>query len=138
MLYREIIAVCSQIYWRYHTLTEHIAQAEAYSKHTAVYKRYAELKGEKQDAYFERHSKEIVAFSKAHEYMTRHLNGRTKIPLDEWKREFAALSKQRDTLLAESDILSQELRSAEVIKRNAEKVMGVSAPKRNKTQSMEL
>ncbi len=36
------------------------------AKNTAVYKRYAELKGEKQDAYFERHSKEIVAFSKAH------------------------------------------------------------------------
>ena len=49
-------------------------------------------------------------------------NGRTKIPLDDWKREFAGLTAQRDELLAESDILTAELRSAKTIKHNARKI----------------
>ena len=123
---------------RYHTRTEHIAQAESYVKYAPVYKRFMELKGEKQDAYFNKHPKGIMAFKTAHDYMTRHLNGRTKIPLDAWKRELSGLTTRRDVLLAESGILTAELRSAEAIKRNAEKVMGASAPKRNRAQGMEL
>ena len=123
---------------RYHTLTEHIAQAESYVKYAPVYKRFMELKGEKQDAYFNKHREGILTFKTAHDYMTRHLNGRTKIPLDDWKRELAGLTAQRDELLAESDKLTAELRSAETIKRNAEKVMGADAPKRNRVQDMEL
>jgi len=123
---------------RYHTLTEHIAQAENYIKNTAIYKQYAKLKGDKQDAYYNRHSAEILAFSKAHEYITRHLNGRGKIPLDDWKHELAGLATQREGLLAESDKLTAELRSAEVIKRNAEKVMGANAQKRDRAQDLEL
>jgi len=115
---------------RYHTLTEHIAQAESYVKFSPVYKRFMELKGEKQDAYFNKHREGILAFKAAHDYMTRHLNGRTKIPLDDWKRELAGLTAQREELLAESGVLTAELRSAETIKRNAEKVMGAVAPKR--------
>jgi len=123
---------------RYHTLTEHIAQAENYVKYAPVYKRFMELKGEKQDAYFNKHREGILAFKTAHDYMTRHLNGHTKIPLDDWKREFAGLASQREELLAESDKLTAELRSVETIKRNAEKVMGADAPKRNRPQDMEL
>jgi len=123
---------------RYHTLTEHIAQAENYVKYAPVYKRFMELKGEKQDAYFNKHREGILAFKTAHDYMTRHLNGRTKIPLDEWKRELSGLASQREVLLAESDKLTAELRSAETIKRNAEKVMGADVSKRNRAQDMEL
>ncbi len=123
---------------RYHTLTEHIAQSESYVKHSAVYKRYAELKGDKQDAYFNKHREGILAFSTAHEYMTRHLNGRTKIPLDDWKRELAELTVRREVLLAESDKLTAELRSADAIKRNAEKVIGAGTPKQNRAQDMDL
>ena len=123
---------------RYHTLTEHIKQSENYLKYSAVYKRYSELKGDKQDAYYKKHGAEISAFTTAHKYMTQHLNGRTKIPLNEWKNELAELTVQRDILLAESDKLSAELRSAEVIKRNAEKVMSSSAPRKNKVLDAEL
>lgn len=123
---------------RYHTLIEHVTQAERYVKYTPVYKRYMELKSDKHDAYFNKHRKEILAFTAAHEYMTRHLNGRKKIPLDEWKREFAGLTAQREALLAESDKLSAELRSAETIKRNADKMMGADAPKRNRVQDLDL
>lgn len=136
--YNEIHNTLVPVSRRYHTLTEHIAQAESYVKYAPVYKRYTELKGDKQDAYFNKHREGIMAFTAVHEYMTRHLNGRTKIPLDEWKREFTGLSAQREGLLAESDKLSAELRSAETIKRNAEKVMGADAPKRNKAQGLDL
>jgi len=104
---------------RYHTLTEHIVQAESYVKYAPVYKRFMELKGEKEDAYFNKHREGILTFKAAHDYMTRHLNGRTKIPLDDWKHELAGLTAQREVLLSESDKLSAELRSAETIKRSA-------------------
>ena len=123
---------------RYHTLTEHIAQVESYVNHTVVYKRYSELKGDKQDSYFDKHRAEILAFSTAHEYITHNLNGYTQIPLNEWKRELAELTVQRDVLLAESDKLSNELRSAEVIKRNAKKVMTVYTPKQNRVRDVAL
>jgi len=97
-----------------------------------------ELTGEKQDAYFNKHREGILAFKTAHDYMTRHLNGRTKIPLDDWKRELTGLTAQREKLLAENDILTAELRSAETIKRNANRVMAADAPKRNRVQDMEL
>ena len=120
---------------RYHTLTEHIAQAENYTKYAPVYRKYAALKGEKEDAFFNKHRTAILAFNEAHEYMTRHLNGRKQIPLAEWKKELAGLAPKRDALLAESDKLTAELRSAENIKRNADKVMGAE---RNRAKGMEL
>jgi len=121
---------------RYNTLIEHIAQAETYSKYAKIYNQYYTLNGEKQEVYYKKHGDAIVAFTKAHEYMARHLNGRTQIPLDAWKREFADLTTQRDLLLSESDKLTAELRSAETIKRNAEKVMGVTAPERKLSHDM--
>jgi len=44
---------------RYHTLTEHIAQAESYVKYAPIYKRFIELDGDKQDAYFNKHPREL-------------------------------------------------------------------------------
>jgi cell division protein FtsB len=121
---------------RYHTLTEHIAQAEAYQKHAAVYAHWYKLKGEKSDAFYKKHSEKINAFTTAHKYITRHLNGRKQIPLGEWRREFSELSARRDAMLSESDKLRDDVQSAEVIKRNAYKVMGVVEPKRNRAQGM--
>lgn len=85
-----------------------------------------------------KHREGILTFTAAREYMTRHLNGRTKIPLDEWKRELAGPTTRRDVLLAESDKLSTEPRSAAAIRRKTEKVIGADAPKRNRAQDLDL
>ena len=73
-----------------------------------VYNQCASLKGEKQDRYYDKHKAEIAAFTEAHKYMERHLNGRKQIPLDDWKRELAGLRSQRDVMLTESDLVSKK------------------------------
>ena len=78
----------------------------------------------KETRFYEKHKDEITAFTEAHKYMTRHLNGYKSIPLDDWRHEFATINNEHASLIAESEKLSQELRSAEATKRNAEKVMG--------------
>ena len=74
-----------------------------------------------------KHSDEIREFTEAHKYMERHLNGRKQIPYYEWKKEFDELTVNRDTMLLKSGELAAELRSAETIMRNAEKVLGQEA-----------
>lgn len=117
---------------RYKTLAEHIKQGEAYVKNCKVYEQWRNLKGNKENAFYEKHKTEIDAFTDAHNYMTRHLNGRKEIPLDAWKREFESVSNEHKRLVADSDLLYGELRSAEAIKRNADRVMGVKAKTHNK------
>ena len=97
---------------------------------------YYALKGEKQDKFYDKHNNAITTFVEAHKYMTRILNGRKSIPLDEWKREYAGLITQRDVLMADSDKLATELRSAETIKRFTDKLMGADEPVRKRSYDL--
>ena len=118
---------------RYATLSEHIKQAEAYKNNSKVYWQWRGMKeGDKEARFYEKHKDEIKAFADAHQYMTRHLNGRKEIPLDDWRREFATVANEHAALLAESEKLSHELRSAEAIMHNAEKVMGAEQQARSR------
>jgi cob(I)alamin adenosyltransferase len=96
------------------------------------------LKGDKEDAYYKKHSEAITAFTSAHNYLTRHLNGRTQIPLDAWKREIADLTTRRQVLLYDSDRLAAELRSAEASMRNAERDMGAKAEQQKRSHDIGL
>jgi hypothetical protein len=117
---------------RYATLSEHIRQAEAYGKNARVYEQWRGMQeGGKKEQFYGKHKDEIAAFTEAYKYMTRHLNGRKEIPLDNWKREFVTVKNKHTALLADSDKLSKELRSAEAMKRNAEKVMGMEQQTRS-------
>ena len=130
--YSETHAETVKMSRRYQTLTEHIRHGENYAKYSKIYFRHNELKGEKQDRFYDKHKDEISAFVEAHKYMERHLNGRKQIPFADWKSEFAGVTTQRNVLLAESENLSAELKNAEAIKRHAEKLMGADweQPKR--------
>jgi len=108
---------------RYHTLVEHIRQADNYTKHIKINNEYNKLKGDEQDAYFKKHSTEISEFTEAHNYLTKHLNGHTKIPYQDWKSELDDLTVDRDSMLLKSEQLTAELKNAETLMRNAEKVM---------------
>jgi hypothetical protein len=113
--------------------------AEAYEKNSKVYFQWRGMKeGDKETRFYEKHKAEITAFTEAHKYMTRHLNGHKSIPLDDWRREFATVKNEHASLMAESDKLSQELRSAEAIKRNAEKLMGVEQTAKIRKYEVEL
>jgi hypothetical protein len=118
---------------RYATLSEHIRQAEVYGKNAKVYEQWRGMKeGGKKEQFYGKHKNEIAAFTEAYKYMTRHLNGRKERPLDAWRREFTTVKNKHAMLLADSDKLSKELKSAESMKRSAEKVMGVEQQTKNR------
>ena len=126
--YSEIKAESTKTARRYATLSEHIKQAELYGNNRKVYHQWRSMKeGDKESRFYEKHKEEINAFADAHKYMERHLNGRKSIPLDDWRREFATVKNEHAAFVADSEKLSQEIKSAEAIMRNAEKVMGVES-----------
>ena len=94
--------------------------------------------GDKESRFYEKHKEEISAFADAHRYMERHLNGRESIPLDDWRRELATVKAEHAAFVGESEKLLQELRSAEAIMRNAEKVMGVDVQGQKRKVEVEL
>jgi hypothetical protein len=130
--YNEIKAEMSSVTRRFVKLQEHLNRAEIYSKNRAVYQKWYSLKGDKADAYYEKHSDEIRDWSEAHKYFGRVMGEHKQIPLAEWKREFAGVSANRTALYDEQDSLAKEIKSAEIIKRNAEVVMGVGRKQRDK------
>ena len=113
-----------------------LTHGDNYTKYAKIYFQYIDLKDENKDKFFNKHREAIIAFTEAHEYMSFHLNERKQIPLAEWKNEFAELTVKRDKMLTNSEALSAELQSAEVIKRYAEKVIGTQAQRLTRTQEM--
>jgi hypothetical protein len=123
--YNEIKTEMSSVTRRFVRLQEHLNRSEIYSKNRAVYQKWYSLKGDNADAYYEKHSDEIRAWTEAHKYFGRVLGEHKQIPLADWRREFADVSAKRSVLYDEQDSLAKEIKSAETIKRNAEVVMGV-------------
>jgi hypothetical protein len=118
---------------RWGVLEEHIKHGENYGKHCTVYDKWRKMKegSPQSDKYYDKHRDEITAFAAAHNYLTRVLNGNKKIPLENWKREFADLKNRYSLAKTELDSLAKEIKSAETIKRNAEVVMGVGRRRRD-------
>jgi septal ring factor EnvC (AmiA/AmiB activator) len=117
---------------RWGVLDEHIKHGENYGKHRAVYDKWRKMKegSLRSDKYYDKHRDEITAFAAAHNYLTRVLNGNKKIPLENWKREFANLQTRYSLAKTELDSLAKEIKSVETIRRNAEAVMGVGRRQR--------
>jgi hypothetical protein len=113
-------------------LTEHLKHADNYGKYRDVYWHWHCLKEgtSAEKKYYKNHSGEITEWIDAHKYFTRVMNGNKTLPLDDWKREFADKTAQRDRLLAESQKINAELKNAEAIKRLAERVSGVKTVER--------
>jgi hypothetical protein len=128
--YNKIKVEMSSVTRRFVTLQEHLNRAEIYSTNRAVYQKWYSLKGDKADDYYSKHSDEIRDWLEAHKYFGRVLGEHKQIPLSDWKREFADVSAKRTALYGEQDNISNEIKSAETIKRNAEVVMGVGRRQR--------
>ncbi len=140
---------------RMKTLDKHIEQCgilKEYSGHMAnyrkLYSQYEKLRdstglGAKRkaqkaldtaNAYHEAHRMEITLYEAAERYIKDTLNGRTAIPLDAWKAERAKLTAERKTLAQDYFKLKEEVRQAEIIRRNIEDVMREESRERQPQQ----
>jgi hypothetical protein len=116
---------------RFTTLQEHLNRVEIYDKNKAVYRKWCNLKGDKADAYYKKHSDEISDWTEAHKYFRRILGVHKQIPLADWEKEYADASIKRSVLYNEQNSLSKEIKSGETIKRNAEAVLSVQRRQRD-------
>jgi hypothetical protein len=126
---------------RMKTLDEHIRQSGVYAECKPFYDQYRQTKPKKQAAYYETHRDKIVLFEAAERYIKGVMNGRPGLPVREWKTERAKLTAERKTLSQEYFKLKEEVRQAEIIRRNVEDVMREDLRERQprqRAQNLEL
>jgi hypothetical protein len=104
-------------------------------EHREIYRQYRQIRRPKKQAAFrEQRYTEIALFESAHRYLEQHLNGNIP-PLDSWKEERAKLLTERAALNGQYHTLKEEVRQAEIVKRNVEWLMRRSAPRKEKNRS---
>ena len=77
----------------------------------------------KQDAYYEKHTTEIQAYQAAQSHFEAVMNGRTKLPIAEWRKEQKELAAKRYALCDEYYSLKEEIPNMEAIRRSIETIM---------------
>ena len=125
---------------RLEILVRHLSQVEARKKHKAVYEKYRMLSGKKGDAFYDRHFEEIQAYEAANKYIKDVLNGRTKIPVGEWKQEQEQekLNALRYSLAEKFYGLQDEIRTTEIIKTGAERIIKEETRERTTQKSVDI
>ena len=120
---------------RLHMLDEHIRHMGYYQEHIGIYRQYQQIKRPKKQAAFrEQNYTEIALFESAYRYLKQHLNGQTP-PLQSWKEERAKLLTERAELNQQYNTLKKEVGEAEIVKRNVERLMRGSEPRKEKNRS---
>ena len=120
---------------RLHMLDEHTRHMGYYLEHREIYRQYQQIRRPKKQATFrEQHYTEIALFESANRYIEQHLNGHTP-PLHSWEEERAKLLTERVTLNGQYHTLKEEVRQAEIVKRNVERLMRGSEPRKEKNRS---
>jgi uncharacterized protein (DUF2267 family) len=119
---------------RLHMLDEHIRHMGYYQEHRELYRQYQQIRRlKKQAAFREQHYTEFALFESAYRYLEQHLNGQT--PLQSWKEEREKLLTERAALNAQYYTLKEEVREAEKIKRDVERLMSGGEPRKEKKRS---
>jgi hypothetical protein len=114
---------------RLHILDENIRHMGYYQEHREIYRQYQQIRRPKKQAAFrEQHYTEIALFESAHRYLGQHLNGHTT-PLQSWTEERGELLNERAALNGQYIALKEEVREAEIVKRNVEWLMNRSEQK---------
>lgn len=120
-----------------HMLDEHIRHMGYYQEHKEIYMQYQQIRRPKKQAAFrEQHHTEIALFESAHRYLEQHLNGHIP-PLQSWKEERAKLLAERAALNQQYNTLKEEVREAEIVKQNVERLMSRSEPRTERNRSRE-
>lgn len=123
---------------RLSTLAQHLAQYGNYKQHSAVYKKYKELDPKKRDTFRDKHSEGIQSYKDAKQYLDAVMNGRTGLPIKEWKAEQTKLIADKFSLCEEYYRLKDETRSAELLRKGAENIMRGEAREAKQTQAQDM
>jgi hypothetical protein len=120
---------------RLHMLDEHIRHMGYYQEHREIYRQCQQIRRPKKQAAFrEQHYTEITLFESAYRYIEQHLNGHIP-PLQSWKEERAKLLAERAALNGQYTALKEEVGEAEIVRRNVERLMSRSEPRKEKNRS---
>lgn len=108
---------------RLDTLSQHLEQCQQHKKHQAVNQKYKSLDPKKREVFYEKYSEKLDRFAEAKQYLTAVLNGRTKIPINEWKEEQKKLKQERIALCDKFYTLKDDVHNMEVLRRGTEHMM---------------
>jgi len=108
---------------RLNTLNEHLAHYEIYKQHKAVYMKYKQLDPKKGDAFYDKHSDEILLFENSKNYFDKLMKGNKNLPIKEWQNEQSALLDEKFDLCERFYKIKDELKNVEALKRGAENIM---------------
>jgi ATP-dependent exoDNAse (exonuclease V) alpha subunit len=123
---------------RMKTLDEHIKHGETLSKYRKVYGQHVQQKPKDREAIYESHRSELMLYESASRYMKEHLNGRTKIPMKEWRAKRSKLAAKNHALSAELRSLKDEIKKVETIRRHADDVQRAIAPRKLRAKGAEV
>ena len=125
---------------RLDTLTEHFAQYDTLAEHKAVYVKYRQLDPKKREAYFKKHGGTIEKYKAAKEYLDGVMNGKSPIPVKEWRKELLDKTAEKHALYDKFYKLRGDVKNVEALRRSAERIMNEQTPERTptRTQDMEL
>ena len=115
---------------RLETLAQHIAQYDNYKTHKAVYDKYKQLDPKKRDAFYDKHSEKIQLFENTGQYLTEVMNGKTGVPIKTWQAEQTKLTAERFSLCEGFYRLKDEVRSVEVLRKGAERLINENRQER--------
>jgi len=118
------------------TLDEHLKQTATYNQTKKYHKKYTQLPPNHQTAYKNKHAAELQQYETAVKYLKDHLNGRTAIPEKAWKAEREKLLSERYNLAERYYDLKSEVKSLEIIRRNAECIITGIEPDTSRKQQI--
>jgi peptidoglycan hydrolase CwlO-like protein len=123
---------------RMKTLDEHIKQTEIRREHHRDYKLYQQEKPKNKPQFFEQFRKELTLYKAAERYLKGVLNGRTSIPIKDWKAEREKLTAEKQNLRREYERLKNEVREVEIIRKTAEQIARATEPQQQRTRTWEM
>ena len=100
--------------------------------------KYKSIEPKKRGAFMEKHAGEIEQYESAAAYVKDHLNGRDKIPEKAWRDERETLLAERFSHVDEYYGLRDDVRSVEMLRSSAERLMGDITPERNPVRKRDV
>ena len=121
---------------RFDTLTMHLAHYENLKAHKAIYQKYRQLDPKKRDAFYAKHSEEIEKYKEAKKYLDAVMNGKTPIPVKDWRKELLDKTAEKNALYDKFYKLRGDVRNVEVLRRGAERIMSEDAPEQTRKRDL--
>ena len=105
------------------TLTLHLEHCDNLKEHKAIYQKYRQLDSKKRDAYYKKHGDAIEKYKAAKTYLDGVMNGKSPIPVKEWRKELLEKTTEKHALYDEFYKLRGDVRNVEILRQSTERIM---------------